>query len=71
MLFTVVKHVATLAERLQISQPVVGWIMVEVRSCENYPGCANCDVVANPSNKAAPASIAPSPFVLIPPSTVA
>jgi hypothetical protein len=71
VLFTVVKHVATLAKSFQISQPVVGWIMVEVRSRENYPGCANCDVVANSPNKAASASIAPSPFVLIPPSTIA
>jgi hypothetical protein len=71
VLFTVVKHVATLAKGLQVSQPVVGWIMIEVRSRESYPGCENCDVVASASNKAASASIAPSPFVLIPPSTVA
>jgi hypothetical protein len=65
------KHVATLAEGLQISQPVIGRIMVEVRSRENYPGCANCGVVPNSSNKPASASIAPRPFVLIPPSTIA
>jgi hypothetical protein len=43
--------------------------MVEVRSRKNYPGCANCDVVTNSSNKTASAPIAPSPFVFIPPST--
>jgi hypothetical protein len=37
---------ATLAKGLQISQPVVGWIMVKVRSRQHYPGCANSDVVA-------------------------
>jgi hypothetical protein len=71
VLFTVVNHMAALAERLQVSQPVIGRIMVEVRSRENYPGCPNCDVVANSSNKAASASIAPRPFVFIPPSTIA
>jgi hypothetical protein len=37
---------ATLAKGLQISQPVVGWIMVKMRSRQHYPGCANSDVVA-------------------------
>src|SRR5215470_17188443 len=31
VLFTVVKHMATLAKGLQISQPVIGGIMVKVR----------------------------------------
>jgi hypothetical protein len=62
---------AALAKGLQISQPVIGGVMVKVGSRQDYPGCANCDVVANSSNKAASASIAPGPFVLIPPSTVA
>jgi hypothetical protein len=50
VLLTVVKHMATLAKRLQISQPVISGIMVEVRGCQHYPGCANCDVVTNSSN---------------------
>jgi hypothetical protein len=32
MLLLVVEHMATLTEGLQISQPVIGGIMVEVRS---------------------------------------
>jgi len=73
VLLTVLKHMATLAKGLQISRPVVGWIMVKVRSRQHYPGCANSDVVANSSKarQSPSASIAPCPFVLIPPSTVA
>jgi heme A synthase len=42
-----VKHMATLAEGLQISQPVIGGIVVKVRGRQHDPGCANSDVVAN------------------------
>ena len=73
VLVKVVKHMATLAKGLQISQPVIGGIMVKVRGRQRDLGCANSDVVAN-SSKAAQspsASIAPGPFVFIPPSTVA
>ena len=38
VLFTVVKHMATLAKGLQISQPVIGGIMVKVRGRQRYPG---------------------------------
>jgi hypothetical protein len=38
VLFTVVKHMAALAKGLQISQPVIGGIMVKVRSRQHYPG---------------------------------
>jgi hypothetical protein len=34
----VVEHVTTLAKSLQISQPVIGRIMVKVRSRQHYPG---------------------------------
>ena len=74
VLFTVVKHMASLAEGLQISQSVIGGIMVKVGGRQHYLGRANCDCVANSSSKAwqgPSASIAPSPFVFIPPSTVA
>ena len=71
VLLTVVKHMATLAEGLQISQPVISGIMVKVRGRQHYTGCANCDVATNSSSKAAPASIAPNPLVFIPPSTIA
>jgi hypothetical protein len=36
---------ATLAKGLQISQPVIGGIMVKVRSRQRHPGCANSYVV--------------------------
>jgi hypothetical protein len=36
--FTVVKHMAALAKGLQISQPVIGGIMVKVRGRQHYPG---------------------------------
>jgi hypothetical protein len=62
---------ASLAKGLQISQSVIGGIVVKVRSRQHHPGRANRDVVGRSSNKAASASIAPSPFVFIPPSTVA
>jgi hypothetical protein len=65
---TVVKHMAALAQGPQISQPVVGGIMVKVRSRQRHPGCANSDLVAHLSSKAGQcpsASIAPSPFVTI------
>ena len=71
MLFLVVKHMATLAQGLQISQPVIGGIMVKVRSRQRHPGCANSNAVAHSSSKAASASIAPGPLVFIPPSTIA
>jgi hypothetical protein len=74
VLVTVVKHMATLAKGLQISQPVIGGIMVQVRSRQRYPSRANCDVVANSSSKAGQrpsSSIAPGPFTFIPPSTIA
>jgi hypothetical protein len=47
VLVTVMFHMATLAKGLQISQPVVGWIMVKMRSRQYDPGCADSDVVAN------------------------
>jgi hypothetical protein len=68
---TVVKHMASLAKRLQISHPVVGGIMVKMRRRQHYPGGANSEVVANSSSKAASTSIPPCPLVFIPPSTVA
>ena len=71
VLVKVVKHVAPLAKGLQISQPIIGGIVIKVRSRQHYSGRANCEVAANSSNKAAPASIPPSPSVFIPPSTVA
>jgi len=71
VLLTVVEHMATLAQGLQISQPVIGGVMVKVGSGQHYRGRANCDVAANSSGKAASACIAPGPFVLIPPSTIA
>jgi hypothetical protein len=67
----IVKHVAPLAKGLQISQPIIGGIVIKVRSRQHYPGRANCEVAANSSNKAASASIPPSPSVFIPPSTIA
>ena len=70
VLLTVVKHMATLAKGLQISQPVIGGIMVKVGGGQHYRGRAKCDVAAN-SSEAASACIAPGPFVFIPPSTVA
>jgi hypothetical protein len=73
VLLAVVKHMATLAQGLQISRPVIGGIMVKVCSRQRHPGRANSDDVAN-SSKAAQspsASIAPCPLVFIPPSTVA
>jgi len=74
VLLTVVKHVATLTQGLQISQPIIGGIMVKVRSRQRHPGCANSYVVAHSSSKAGQspsASIAPGPLVFIPPSTIA
>lgn len=43
----VVKHMAPLTKSLQVSQPVVGGIMVKVRGCQRDHGCANSDTVAN------------------------
>jgi hypothetical protein len=43
---------ATLAQGPQISQPVIGGIMVKVRSRQRHPGCANSDAVAHLSSKA-------------------
>jgi hypothetical protein len=73
VLFSVVKHMATLTKGLQISQAVVGGIMVKVCSRQHDPGGANDDVVANSSTaeQSPSAAIAPSPFVFIPPSPVA
>jgi hypothetical protein len=74
VLLTVVKHMATLAKGLQISQPVIGGIMVKMRSRKHHRGRANCDVVTNSTSKAGhrpSASIAPNPFVFVPPSTIA
>ena len=74
MRVTVVTHMAALAQGFQISQPVIGGIMVKVRSGLRHSGCANCEVVPHSSSKAGQspsASIAPGPFVFIPPSTIA
>ncbi len=38
VLLTVVKHMATLAEGLQISQPVIGGVVVKVRGRQHYSG---------------------------------
>ena len=48
--------------------------MVKVRGRQRHPGCSNSDVVTHSSSKAGQspsASIAPGPFVFIPPSTIA
>jgi hypothetical protein len=37
VLFTVLKHMTTLAEGLQISQPVIGGIVVKVRGRQHDP----------------------------------
>jgi DNA-binding XRE family transcriptional regulator len=69
----VVKHTAALAKGLQISQPVIGGVMVKVRSRKHHRGRAN-RVIANSTSKAGhrpSASIAPNPFVFAPPSTIA
>ena len=71
VLITIVKHVASLAERLQIAHPVIAGVVVKVCSRQRHPGCANCNAVANGPSKAASASVAPDPFIFIPPSTVA
>src|SRR5215468_6454461 len=74
VLLTVVKHMATLAQGLQISQPVIGGIMVKVRGRQRHPGRANNDLVACSSSKAGQSAsppIAPGSFVFIPPSAVA
>jgi hypothetical protein len=71
---TVVKHMAALAQGPQISQPVIGGIMVNVRKRQRHPSCANSDAVAHLLRKAGQspsASIAPSLLVFIPPSTIA
>jgi hypothetical protein len=70
VLLTVVKHMATLAQGLQISRPVIGGIMVEVRSRQRHSGCARSDVVSRKSQRPS-APIPPSPLVFIPPSPVA
>jgi hypothetical protein len=71
VLLTVIKHLATPAQGLQISQPVIGGVMVKVGSGQHYHGRANCDVAANSSGKAASACISLGPFVFIRPSTIA
>jgi hypothetical protein len=73
VLFAVVKDMATLAKSLQISQPVIGGIMIKVSSRQRDPGRADSDVVANSSQagQSPAASISPDPFVFIPPSTIA
>ena len=71
VLLTVVKHMATLTQGLQISQPVIGRIMIKVRGRQRHPGFTNSDVAGNVPGKAAAASVAPGPFVVIPPSTIA
>jgi hypothetical protein len=74
VLLTVVEHMTTLAQGPQISRPVIGGIMVKVRSRQRHPGYANSDVVAPSSSNAGQspsASVAPGPLVFIPPSTVA
>jgi hypothetical protein len=35
MMRLIVQHVAALAERAQVLQPIVGWITVQVRCCEH------------------------------------
>jgi hypothetical protein len=40
VLLTIVEHMATLAQGLQISPPVIGGIMVKVRGRQHYPSCA-------------------------------
>jgi hypothetical protein len=70
VLLAVVKHTATLAKGLQISQSVIGGVMVKVGG-QHYRGRANCDIPADSPGKAASTCIASGPFVFIPPSTIA
>jgi hypothetical protein len=72
MLLMIVKHMATLAERLQIAHPVIGGIMVEMRSHQHDLGCADSAVADSSKAGHGPsASIAPGLFLFVPPSTIA
>ena len=72
MLLTVVKHMATLAKGLQISQPVIGGIMVKVAAASTIVvvRTATCRRQLAVQGGAS-TCIAPGPFVFIPPSTIA
>lgn len=72
MLPRVVDHVATLAERGEVAQPIVGRVMIEVRTRNVDPGDAHghCDVRAGQPD-AAPPPVAPMPAIRIPPAAVA
>jgi len=72
MLLMIVKHMATLAERLQIAHPVIGGIVFEMRSRQHDLGCADSAVAdSSKAGQGPSASIAPGLFLFVPPSTIA
>jgi hypothetical protein len=66
----VVEHMAALTQGLQISRPIIGGVVVKVRSRQRHSGRAKRDGVPRKTQSPA-ASIAPGALVFIPPSTIA
>lgn len=56
MLVCVMQHVAPLAERRQVGKPVVRWIMVKVRTCQDDLGPTDVtgSVLAHPNAQTPP-----------------
>ena len=73
VLFAVVQQMAPLAQGLQIAQPVVARIMVQMGRREHDPRGAKRDLLAHSdeAGQSPPASIPPGLVVRIPPSTIA
>ena len=74
MFGAIVQHVTALAEGAQVPQPVIGRVVIKMRGGQNNPCGAHRKVACDRLGQAGelPAvSVAPSPALFVPPSTVA
>lgn len=78
MLEPIVKHVAALAERLEVARPIVGWVMIEVRCRQHHMGGADQRLTRGIGNikggwspQGASLAAAPAALLLVPPAAIA
>ena len=78
MLEPIVKHMAALAERLEVARPIVRWVMIEVGRRQHHVGGADQhrarwigDIKGGGSRQGASLAAAPAALLLVPPAAIA
>ena len=78
MLEPIVKHVAALAERLEVARPIVGWVVIKVGRRQHNMGGADQrltrgigDIKGGGSRQGASLAATPAALLFVPPATIA